>query len=144
MRGCLILLWAAAIFVFTCTASFTELLEWGTIRFQWNGNPQLSELLLPLPEHINEGFLRQKIGHIGAFWILTILLQAKYLSRKFVLLIALFYSGLTEILQLFFMRDGRLFDMGFDTVGILLALGAGTIFSIRKPKGNEIMEKSQP
>lgn len=138
MRLLLILFWAAAIFVLTCTASFSELMESGIIRFQWNGNPQLTEFFSPMPNQLHEDFLRQKIGHIGSFGVLTILLLSKYRSQKWILLITLFYSGLTEFLQLFFTRDGRLFDIGFDLIGILLGLGAGSHLPSRKSKNPDI------
>jgi VanZ family protein len=49
-----------------------------------------------------------------------------------ILTLAISYALLTEVLQLFFTRDGRLFDVGFDAMGICMALGVGSFFIVRK------------
>ncbi|GHH97399.1 VanZ family protein [Neobacillus kokaensis] len=128
MRGLFVLFWAGMIFVFTCTASFNGLMDTGEIRFYINPTPHFSELLAPLPLQLSGGFLIQKFGHAFAFFILTALLQIAFQSKKLVFSLATFYAALTEFLQLFFTRDGRLFDVGIDTIGILLALGIGRLF----------------
>lgn len=131
MRVLLIILWAGAIFIFTCTADFTSLMESGMIQFQWDGQPDPSKLFSPLPAELSPHFLLQKLGHLSAFFILTILLQARFHSKLSTLIIAISYAALTELLQLFFTRDGRLFDIGIDTIGILLA-GVGSLIIVRK------------
>jgi VanZ family protein len=129
MRGFLIIVWVSMILVLTCTSSFTKLVEYGQIQFQWNHKPNLSHLLLPLPVEISKSFLLQKFGHIMAFFTLSLLLQMKFKSKKLVLTVSITLSVLTEFLQLYFYRDGRLFDIGFDIFGILIALTIGAIFS---------------
>ncbi len=131
MRVFLILICAGTIFIFTCTSHFTSLFESGTIHFQWDPHPRLKELLLPLPAELTRDFLIQKIGHFSAFFILTLLLQTRFQSKVLILIIAISYAALTEFLQLYFTRDGRIFDIGFDAFGILLAVGAGSIFIVR-------------
>ena len=64
----------------------------------------------------------QKLGHIVVFFILTVLLVKCIYSKSLALLLAISYAALTEVLQLFFTRDGRIFDIGFD--GIVGAAGA--------------------
>jgi hypothetical protein len=134
MRGLFTLLWAAGIFILTCTASFTGFLENGEVRFVWDGHPGFSELLSPLPLDLTSGFLLQKCGHVFAFLILTFLLQTKFHSKRFILILAISYAALTEFLQLFFSRDGRLFDIGIDLIGILIALGAGSLLTVRQSR----------
>ncbi|MCM3763562.1 VanZ family protein [Neobacillus niacini] len=129
MRWLLVLVWAGAIFVLTCNASFRGLVESGMVRFEWDPQPMFGQLLDPLPERMSSDFLMQKLGHITAFFILTALLQTKLQSNKVILLVAISYAILTELLQLYFARDGRLFDVGFDTVGALLALAAESLFT---------------
>jgi VanZ family protein len=124
-----IIVWIGAIFILTCTSSFRGLMESGVVRFAWDPQPVFTDFLRPLPARIGADFLTQKIGHVVAFFILTGLLQSKLRSNTIILLMAIFYASLTEYLQLYFSRDGRLFDVGFDTVGILFALGVGSLFT---------------
>ncbi|MEH7504339.1 VanZ family protein [Neobacillus drentensis] len=130
MRGLFILLWAAAIIILTCTASLTDFLESGAVRFVWVNQPNFSELLSPLPLELSRDFLLQKCGHVFAFLILTLLLQSKFTSKAFILILAISFASLTEILQLYFTRDGRIFDIGFDLIGILLASGARSLLTV--------------
>lgn len=134
MRGLFILLWAVAIIIFTCTASFTGLLESGLVRFVWVKQPDFSELLFPLPLELSRDFLLQKFGHVLAFLILTLLLQTKFHSKAFILILAISFASLTEILQLYFTRDGRIFDIGFDLIGILLASGAHSLLTVNQSR----------
>ncbi|MGX6443690.1 VanZ family protein [Neobacillus sp. K501] len=76
----------------------------------------------------------QKLGHIVAFFILTVLLVKCIYSKSLALLLSISYAALTEVLQLFFTRDGRIFDIGFDGIGILLGLSLGILFSIHPKK----------
>lgn len=134
MRIFLILFWMLSIFVFTCTANFTELLASGAVRFQWDVHPQLSELLEPMPDQIDGAFLIQKIGHLSAFFILALLLQTKVRSKFAVFLFSVCYAIMTELLQLYFTRDGRLFDIGIDSAGILLSLAIGNLINEKHSK----------
>ncbi len=122
MRVLLILLCAGAIFVSTCTYSFDQFIRFGEIRFEWDLHPNLSVFLEPLPSHLSGDFLLQKVGHFSAFFILTLLLHSRFQAKGVALILAISYGAFTEILQLYFTRDGRLFDIGFDSAGVLLAL----------------------
>ncbi|MFZ7942062.1 MULTISPECIES: VanZ family protein [Bacillaceae] len=126
MRGLLILVWGVVIFIFTCTASFHSLIEFGVIGFEWDSRPHFAELLFPLPAALSGHFLLQKLGHLTAFFIFTFLLHTKFQSRMLALIIATSYAALTEFLQLYFTRDGRLFDIGIDGIGVLLAVGVSS------------------
>jgi len=134
MRGFFILLWALAILIFTCTASFSELIESGQVYFQWDSHPNFSELLAPLPLELTRDFLLQKCGHALAFLFLTILLQTKFRSKAWILFLAISFASLTEILQLYFTRDGRIFDIAIDLIGILLATGSRSLFTTPQSK----------
>ncbi|MBT2726179.1 VanZ family protein [Bacillus sp. ISL-75] len=134
MRGIYILLWAAAILILTCTADFSELMASGKIRFEWVGDPNFSELLFPLPLELSRDFLLQKCGHVFAFLILTFLLQTKFHSKAFILILAIAFALLTEILQLYFSRDGRMFDIGFDLIGILFASGTRSLLTVHQSR----------
>ncbi|SMQ84473.1 hypothetical protein SAMN05444673_5923 [Bacillus sp. OV166] len=134
MRGIFILLWAAAILILTCTADFSELITSGKVRFEWVGHPNFSDLLLPLPLELSRDFLIQKCGHVFAFLILTFLLQTKFHSKAYILILAIAFALLTEILQLYFSRDGRMFDMGFDLIGILFASGTRSLLTVHQSR----------
>ena len=134
MRGFFILLWALAIFIFTCTASFPGLIESGQVHFEWEADPNFSELFSPLPVDLTRDFLLQKWGHALAFLFLTILLQRKFRSKAWILYLAISYAALTEILQLYFTRDGRIFDMAIDLIGILFASGTRSLLSVNSAR----------
>jgi len=129
MKVFLLYSWICFIFICTCTSSFKELAGTGEIRFLWDNQPDFSELLLPLPQEINGIFLIQKSGHVLSFLILTILLHANFKSQAACFSLALIYAAITELLQLFFSRDGRLFDIGIDALGIFLALAIISLFN---------------
>ncbi|HYK72550.1 MAG TPA: VanZ family protein [Pseudoneobacillus sp.] len=122
MRVAFIIAWAGLIFLFTCNSSFPDLYEYQQVSFHWTFTPSFEELLYPLPTEENPYFTLQKIGHAFSFFIFTLLVLAKFPSKIKAFTIGLSYAFTTEILQLFFQRDGRLFDIGFDSIGILSAI----------------------
>jgi VanZ family protein len=130
MRSLFIFVWGVAILIFTCVSSFQDLLQLGVLRFRWDAQPTFSDFLSPLPYHLSKGFLLQKLGHIVVFQVLTFLLLVKYRSICIILIAAVAFATLTEILQLYFTRGGRAFDVGFDVIGILLALAMAGFFKI--------------
>lgn len=101
------------------------------LRFSWESQPTFSNFLSPLPYELSKGFLLQKLGHIIAFQVLTILLLMKYRSHMMILAMAASFASLTEFLQLYFNRGGRAFDIGFDLIGILLTLAVAQLLRIK-------------
>jgi VanZ family protein len=99
-----------------------QFLQQGIIAFSWSREPNLYEFLYPLPTSPDIAFISRKMGHALSFFILSILSFSLFLSIKKMLTISLLYAVITEVLQLFFHRGGRLFDIGFDGIGILAAL----------------------
>jgi VanZ family protein len=132
MRSLFILVWCGAILVFTCTVSFHDLIHFGVVRFQWDVNPPYLEFFLPFPSEVSMDLLLQKLGHILTFQFLTILLLMKYRSKFSSLILASSFAALTEFLQLYFNRGGRVFDIGFDLIGILITLGIASLFTINQ------------
>ncbi|EFM10345.1 VanZ family protein [Paenibacillus curdlanolyticus YK9] len=130
MRIAIPLLWCAVLFVCTCTMSFKLLLQHFVIEFHWDADPNLSDLFRMNDVWLTSKlYLLQKIGHFSGFFILTLLLisAARHARsnpltaiRKGVMLAA-GYAVLTEVLQLYFGRDGRIIDMFIDGAGIALA-----------------------
>jgi VanZ family protein len=134
MRSFLILVWCAVILLFTCTASFHDLVQYGIVRFQWSGEPEFAMFFSPLPDGLSSGIIIQKVGHVITFHLLTLLLLLKLRSRITILLLAASFASLTEILQLYFTRSGRLVDVGLDLIGILIALGLASLFRHKPSK----------
>ncbi len=120
MRFLMVIFFAAIIFVFTCTASFTQFIHDGTILFRFTMNPNWSELLLYNLSHFqNPSYVIQKLGHMTCFFIFTGILMNYFHNLKKATFLAFSYAVFTEIAQLFFTRDGRLLDVGYDSIGIV-------------------------
>jgi VanZ family protein len=134
MRSLVIFVWCVVILIFTCTASFHDLIHFGVLSFRLNGQPVFSEFLSPFPSNISKSLLFQKLGHIAAFQILTVLVLMKFRSIPIILIMTASFAALTEFLQLYFSRGGRLFDIGIDLIGILAALGMSTIIRAKQSK----------
>jgi hypothetical protein len=109
-------------FLCTCTESMEQLLQQGLISFTWSKHPNLTEFWYPLPTTLDATFLSRKLGHTISFFILSILVFLLFLSKKKMLAISLLYAVTTEVLQLFFQRGGRIYDIGFDGMGVVVAL----------------------
>lgn len=60
------------------------------------------------------------MGHFFGFFVLA-LLASSFGKNTSALYGCAAYAGLTEILQLFFYRGGRIYDVINDSLGILLA-----------------------
>ncbi|MCC3648525.1 VanZ family protein [Cytobacillus oceanisediminis] len=121
-RCVFLLFWCTVIFISTCSASLETFLESGIINFNWTGNPSYSDFFNPMPVSPSLVFLLRKLGHAFVFFILTVVLFSMKGNLLYSGLSAFFFAVSTEILQLFFARDGRLFDVAFDSLGIVLAL----------------------
>ncbi|CAG9608497.1 VanZ family protein [Pseudoneobacillus rhizosphaerae] len=122
VRSVALILWAGLIFLFTCTESIEQFLQQGVISFTWSKYPNMTEFWYPLPTTLDTSFISRKIGHALSFFILSILVFIVSTSKKKMFAISLLYGVTTEVLQLFFRRGGRLFDIGFDGMGVVAAL----------------------
>ncbi|MCM3569354.1 VanZ family protein [Neobacillus mesonae] len=113
---------AVIIFILTCTSSIENFIDTMNPSFIWMSEPDFSQFFNPLPDVITEDFMHQKMGHALAFFIFTIALYTAFPSFYFYGILSFLYTWVTELLQLFFMRDGRLFDVGIDSIGIGTAI----------------------
>jgi hypothetical protein len=113
--------WAILLFVFTCTDNLEALLSHQMVHFSWNPRPHLTDLLITKDAHFTDPYyLFIKFGHFCGFGFLFLLLYGWSKKRGPAALCTFIYAALTEILQLYFSRDGRLIDMGIDILGVLL------------------------
>lgn len=122
MRMLAILLWCGVLFVGTCTVSASLLMSDFYVHFDFTPHGSLKDLFLLdiMPE--SDFYIVQKIGHMTGFFILSLLLT-KGGKQPSGLIWAVLYALLTEILQPFFNRDGRLVDVLIDSIGIFAAYG---------------------
>jgi hypothetical protein len=121
MRVLLGFLWAVILFICTCTANFQALITDHFIRFFFTGHPHWEDLLKINDINLHDKFyVIQKIGHFSGFFLLALILTVLGRRRSGIYL-SIGYAVSTEILQLYFYRDGRIVDMFIDTFGILLA-----------------------
>ncbi|MFP7297173.1 VanZ family protein [Neobacillus niacini] len=134
MRSLAIFVWCVTILIFTCTASFDDFIQFGVLRFHWEHQPVFSEFLSLFPSSISKSLVIQKLGHIAAFHILTLLVLTKYKSIPIIMIITAAFAALTEFLQLYFSRGGRLFDVGIDLIGILAALALASLIRSKQSK----------
>ncbi|MFB9326962.1 VanZ family protein [Paenibacillus aurantiacus] len=117
MRMLAIVLWCGVLFVGTCTVSVSLLMSDFYVHFDFTSHAHLTDLfkLDIMPE--SNLYVIQKIGHITGFFILSLLLT-KGGKQPSGLIWAVLYALLTELLQPFFNRDGRLIDVLIDSIGI--------------------------
>lgn len=120
MRIILTFLWAIALFVFTCSVNFHLLIRYQVVDFQFNPYPDWSELTKLDFKWYSSDWILRKIGHFIGFFILA-LLASDFGRRRTAFFWSVAYAALTEILQLFFFRGGRIYDVINDSLGILLA-----------------------
>jgi hypothetical protein len=115
-------LWAALIVIVACTSDAQAFLYEQIIQFHFESAPDFIDLLITNDIHLkNEFYLIQKTGHIITFGILYVfhLLWLKSMGTAF--LLTGIFAAFSEVLQLYFNRNGRFFDIGVDLVGISLA-----------------------
>ena len=119
----LLVFWIFIILVAGCTSDAHAFLYEQKINFHLNEAPNFRDLLITHDIHLHEEFyIIQKIGHIAAFGLLFILLLATIKRFTYAFILCSLFAFFTELLQLYFQRNGRLFDVGVDILGILIAL----------------------
>ena len=117
----LVFIWAFMILVAGCTSDAHAFLYNQVIHFQVEFAPNFRDLLITNDIHFTKEFyVIQKIGHIVAFGILYFFLLHWIKRHGSTFILCGTFALYTEILQLFFTRNGRFFDVGIDMVGILI------------------------
>lgn len=131
--------WIFFILLSVCTESFSDMVMSQTVAFHFHPHPDLYQFLdmdftqLTTPEAVI-----QKIGHAFSFFVLTYLLWKQWSCIKWASAGAFVFAVFTEIIQLFFSRNGCIRDVLIDSVGIALFLG---LFVIAKRKKHQVYEK---
>lgn len=110
--------------LFTFTSDLLSLLTGDYIGLSYRPNPDFSDLLLYNDINLDSKFyVVTKIGHALYFFIFTIIMTFMYRMRTAIWCGAALAVS-SEILQLYFMRSGRIVDMMYDLSGVI----AGIIF----------------
>lgn len=114
------LLWSLFLLVSTWTSSLEQFLDFQAIDFRWNWHPDFAVFFyfgdFTL---VHEDYVAVKLGHFMGFAVLDLLLFTLVKNHRLAIVISFVFAFLTEFLQLFLERDGRLYDLGIDTFGIV-------------------------
>ncbi|AIU83554.1 putative integral inner membrane protein [Bacillus velezensis UCMB5036] len=119
MNKCLAAGWLVFVFVSALTESFHDMVVSQTVSFRFTPHPDVSGFFvfdmaeLAIPEAAI-----QKLGHAFSFFVLAYLFFRERRRMKRAVLYALAAAFLTEIVQLFFGRNGCLRDVLIDSLGI--------------------------
>ena len=122
VRLLLVVIWAAVLFVLTCTFRLGLFLKTRVIHFVYNPHPNFREFFdMQDINSIHHVWIVVKLGHFAGFFLLDLLLYNLTRNKLVSLALAVAFAFGTEIFQLYFNRDGRLYDVLIDSAGILLS-----------------------
>ncbi len=112
------MLWSLVLFYGTCTV---DPFHFYLSSFHFHTHARYRDLLMMDFHFRSPKYTISKICHFLGFFIFDILL-VRWLHRPWLtLLIAICFGVTTEIFQLYFGRDGRLYDMVIDSGGAVLS-----------------------
>ncbi|NMO95702.1 VanZ family protein [Paenibacillus lemnae] len=131
MRIIFTVFWAAVLFTFTCSINFQALLHQQLIDFRFNPAPDWSELFRMDFQWYRNDWILRKAGHLIGFFVLA-LSASNFGKIRFAFILCILYAAATEILQLYFFRGGRIYDVINDSFGIILAYLVCKLFFSRK------------
>ncbi|MBM7651837.1 VanZ family protein [Neobacillus cucumis] len=115
----LIVLWGLFLLLNTWTESIEKLMYLHTFGFKWVPTPDFSSFFIFNDiTLVHSEFIKVKSGHFIGFGIMDLLLFSFIKNHKYSVIIALIFAFITEFFQLFFGRDGRLYDLIIDSLGI--------------------------
>ncbi|MHC8661164.1 VanZ family protein [Bacillus amyloliquefaciens] len=118
MNKCLAAGWLVFVFISALTESFHDMIVTQTVAFRFTPHPDVSGFFVfDLAELAIPEAAIQKLGHAFSFFVLTYLFFRERRSMKRAVLYALAAAFLTEIVQLFFGRNGCLRDVLIDGLG---------------------------
>ncbi|TQR11845.1 VanZ family protein [Psychrobacillus lasiicapitis] len=118
----LTILWSAWILIATTTSDAYIFLYDQVVQFSFEPSPNYLDLFITSDIELSSQFyIIQKTGHMMTFALLYTLYFRWWKRVGLALLVTGTFAVFTEILQLYFNRNGRLVDVGIDFVGILVA-----------------------
>lgn len=104
-------------------------------NFDINTHPNFMDLFIVNDIYLSKVWWFFKGCHFVGFGIFDGLLYLLFRKKNLVLGISIAFAIFTEVLQLYFYRDGRIYDMVIDSLGALLMYGLLTVYS--KGKGED-------
>lgn len=112
--------WGIILLLNTWAESLENLLDLKSLRFTWVSSPNfLSFFYIYDFRLFHQEYVIVKFGHFVGFAIMDLLLFYLIKSHKYSIGISIIFALLTEFFQLFFGRDGRLYDFIIDSLGVL-------------------------
>lgn len=121
MKAVMLLFWGIVLFIFTCAANSGFWSAGVLPYFHWTPSADYHHLL-QMDLYHTKAYIIRKIGHFSGFSIFGILLYRINKSYGKSILLSVAFAISTEIFQLYFGRDGRLYDMVIDSAGILTGM----------------------
>ncbi|QSO45433.1 VanZ family protein [Alicyclobacillus mengziensis] len=114
------ILWCCLLLVGVMTSSVAALIHLSSISFHLDPHPVWrSFFFVDFYSHLdNQGWIITKLGHFIGFGILDVLISLSFRRHFFSSVLAFLFAVGTELLQIPFGRDGRLYDVYIDTLGI--------------------------
>jgi VanZ family protein len=113
--------WAIILGILTCSINLEALLSTHTMQFIFNSHPDYSDYFAFDLTQIHPKWVLVKFGHFAGFGVMDILFLNVFRKHKYALLMTFLFAAATEILQLYFNRDGRLYDVIIDSLGAILS-----------------------
>jgi len=114
-----VIIWGFILLLHTWTSNLGVLLRDQEVSFTWVASPNfLSFFYLQDIGTIHHYFIIVKTGHFVGFAIFDYLLFKWLKNHKQSMILSISFALMTEILQLYFGRDGRMYDLVIDTMGI--------------------------
>ncbi|MFJ8064736.1 VanZ family protein [Psychrobacillus sp. NPDC096426] len=118
----LTILWSAWILVATTTSDAYIFLCDQVVQFSFEPSPNFLDLFITSDIELKSQFyIIQKTGHMLTFALLYTLYLLWWKRFSFALIVTGVFAAFTEVLQLYFNRNGRLFDVGIDFFGIMVS-----------------------
>ncbi|MBM7690787.1 VanZ family protein [Peribacillus deserti] len=115
----LVILWGLFLGLHTWTDNLRALLTNQSITFTWVAKPDfISFFYLTDIALIHQYFIIVKLGHFFGFAIMDLLMFNLTRNHRNAVVVSVALAFLTEILQLYFGRDGRLYDVVIDCLGV--------------------------
>ena len=113
-------LWVVMILVGSCTSDPQLFIFNQYVNFDFQSDVNFRDLFIISDFQLTSTFfLFQKIGHFAGFGLLFFLLFNWIKTYRFTFVFCVMFALLTEVLQLYFNRNGRLYDVGVDTIGLV-------------------------
>ena len=113
-------LWVAIILVGSCTSDPQLFIYQQYVNFNFQSDVNFRNLFIISDFQLTSTFfLFQKIGHFAGFALLFFFLFNWIKTYRVSIVLCVIFALLTEILQLYFNRNGRFYDVGVDVIGLV-------------------------